>query len=85
MSTHRSLKQRNLSKKSLSDPKGALGDILDVDEDITDRFRRMSSGDGLFEAEMAVEAMKRSMEEEGRRIYFYGCGATGRLSKQGSV
>ncbi len=53
--------------------------LLSVDDDITVRIAEMSENPQLLEN--AVEAMYRAIKG-GRKIYFYGCGATGRLAKQ---
>lgn len=53
--------------------------LLSVDGDITGKVMDLSQNAQLLEN--AVDAMYRAVRE-GRKIYFYGCGATGRLAKQ---
>ena len=69
----------NLSYVIEKDPESALKMLLSVDEDISNRI------DYLARYPDVVEKMSNSFLkaiEEGRRIYFYGCGATGRLAIQ---
>ena len=49
-----------------------------VDEDITEKLSKIASDPRLLDAVTAV----RNAIENKNKIYFYGCGATGRLSKQ---
>ena len=61
------------------DVREALEGILAVDADIVRRFEELAAApEGLERLVAAFAAALR----EGRRIYFYGCGATGRLAKQ---
>jgi N-acetylmuramic acid 6-phosphate etherase len=53
--------------------------LLSVDEDISDKFIQMAKETALLE--QAVKAVTQAIVE-GRKIYIYGCGATGRLAKQ---
>ena len=68
----------NLSQDAKADTAKALASLFSVDEDITAKFRAISNDASLMDA---VQAIKRAMKA-GRKIYYYGCGATGRLSKQ---
>ncbi|MFO7621584.1 MAG: hypothetical protein R6W81_10025 [Bacteroidales bacterium] len=52
--------------------------LLSVDEDISDMIDRFS--EDLTLAGKAVNAIHRAIKEK-RKIYFYGCGSTGRLAK----
>jgi len=53
--------------------------LLSVDEDITAKIAELSGNP--TQLENAVDAMHRAIKG-GKKIYFYGCGATGRLAKQ---
>jgi N-acetylmuramic acid 6-phosphate (MurNAc-6-P) etherase len=53
--------------------------LLAVDGDITAKIDELSQNPDLLEN--AVDAMYRAIKS-GKKIYFYGCGATGRLAKQ---
>ena len=67
-----------LSELAREDVAGAVSAVLSVDEDISAKFATIAD-EGYLSA--AVDAMKAALKEE-RRIYVYGCGATGRLAKQ---
>ncbi|PIE22289.1 MAG: hypothetical protein CSA62_13365 [Planctomycetota bacterium] len=61
------------------DLRRALTQVLSVDADIVQRFEALAAEpEGLERLVAAFAAAIR----EGRRMYFYGCGATGRLAKQ---
>ncbi len=69
----------NLSSTIQSDVEVGLRLLLSVDEDISRRFAELARDPrDLERAAAAVADALRS----GRRIYVYGCGATGRLAKQ---
>lgn len=52
--------------------------LLSVDEDIINSIEELIRNPAP--AEQAVEAVNRAIREN-RKIYFYGCGSTGRLAK----
>jgi N-acetylmuramic acid 6-phosphate etherase len=68
-----------LGYDAAADTQRALEQILDVDEDIVRRFETLAQEPAALERMAAAMA---AAIREGRRIYFYGCGATGRLAKQ---
>jgi N-acetylmuramic acid 6-phosphate etherase len=66
----------DLSDVAKSDPAAALKLLFDVDEDVVKKFREfVASG----RAEVIKETVLRSLKNGGR-IFFTGCGSTGRLS-----
>ncbi len=76
-----------LSGTAREDAAAALGALLAVDEDVARKVEEVAAaedGDGVLRR--AVDGMKAAMRKEeggeGGRLYFYGCGATGRLAKQ---
>jgi N-acetylmuramic acid 6-phosphate (MurNAc-6-P) etherase len=72
-------KTMNLSSVIGADTRKGLQMLLSVDDDITYMIERLLTD--LTIAEQVVEALADAMRN-GRKIYFYGCGATGRLAKQ---
>lgn len=69
----------NLSFVAQRDAGTALRSVLEVDADIE---RRLA---GLIEDPVPVQRIADAVADAvlgGRRVYFYGCGATGRLAKQ---
>jgi len=62
-----------------SDTAAGLASILSVDRDIVRRLEELASDPAPLE--QAVRAVTDCVRA-GRRIYVYGCGATGRLAKQ---
>ncbi|MFP4081368.1 MAG: hypothetical protein ACLFVG_01285 [Candidatus Aminicenantes bacterium] len=56
-----------------------LRQILCVDQDISRTFHRLAEDTSLLE--QAAGAVSRAVKE-GRKIFIYGCGSTGRLAKQ---
>lgn len=68
----------NLSSVIQDNTLNGLKMLLDVDNDIVKKIEELSQNPLL---EQAISAVKRAIEEN-KRIYFYGCGATGRLAKQ---
>lgn len=69
----------NLGERIRKDIAAGLGMIVSVDEDVTAKVRALAADPA------PLERMARAVAEavlEGRRIYVYGCGATGRLAKQ---
>ncbi len=69
----------NLSSTIQSDVEAGLRMLLSVDEDISRRFAELAANPA--DLEQAVAAVADALRR-GRRIYVYGCGATGRLAKQ---
>jgi len=68
----------NLSETVKRDIAAALGALLDVDGDVLHRYRAfVDSGRAAQIKETLVRALK-----QGGRIFFTGCGSTGRLSIQ---
>jgi len=69
----------NFSERLQKDVADGLKALLSVDEDILARL------DALASDKQALEPLVAALEQavlEQRRIYIYGCGATGRLAKQ---
>ncbi len=69
----------NLSFAVQSDVAAGLRMLLSVDDDVTRRIDELALAPALLD--QAVEAIVGAIRS-GHRIYFYGCGATGRLAKQ---
>lgn len=69
----------NLSFAIQKDTAEGLKQIFSVDEDITAKFKRMA--EDTTQMELAVEAVTKAIRDN-KKIYVYGCGATGRLAKQ---
>lgn len=69
----------NLSSTIRRDVVRGLEQIFSVDEDIVRKFSEMAQDTAVFDR--AAEAVKRAIQKR-KKIYIYGCGATGRLAKQ---
>ena len=69
----------NLSSSIKENTAKGLQMLLSVDEDITLKTRELA--DNIRLSEQAADAIYRAIKE-GRKIYYYGCGSTGRLAKQ---
>jgi len=69
----------NLSFAIQHDFESGLRMLLSVDEDISRRVADLVRQPALLE--QATDAVANAVRA-GRRVYFYGCGATGRLAKQ---
>lgn len=69
----------NLSFAVQADVQAGLNMLLEVDRDISRRLRELVDNPSLLD--QAAQAVTEAVAE-GRRVYFYGCGATGRLAKQ---
>lgn len=69
----------NLSSSIKENTTKGLQMLLSVDEDITLKTRELA--DNIRLVEQAADAIYRAIKE-GRKIYYYGCGSTGRLAKQ---
>jgi N-acetylmuramic acid 6-phosphate (MurNAc-6-P) etherase len=69
----------NLSERLQKDVSDGLRMLLSVDDDITERLEALASDSGPLES--LVAALEQAVLDK-KRIYIYGCGATGRLAKQ---
>jgi N-acetylmuramic acid 6-phosphate etherase len=69
----------NLSFAVQADTQAGLNLLLAVDRDIFGRLRDLAEEPSLLD--QAAQAITEAAGQ-GRKIYFYGCGATGRLAKQ---
>jgi len=69
----------NLSERLAKDAADGLKMLLSVDEDIIARLEALAADKTSLET--LVAALEQAVLEK-RRIYIYGCGATGRLAKQ---
>ncbi|MFC2165711.1 hypothetical protein ACFLT2_12055 [Acidobacteriota bacterium] len=69
----------NLSSSIKKSVEEGLKQIFSVDEDISQKLSQL--GQDLSVLERAAKAVSRAIED-GRKIFIYGCGATGRLAKQ---
>ena len=69
----------NLSSTIQSDTEAGLSMLLSVDQDVTRRLGELARDPAMLQ--QAVEAVVEAART-GRKIYVYGCGATGRLAKQ---
>jgi N-acetylmuramic acid 6-phosphate (MurNAc-6-P) etherase len=69
----------NLSERLEKDVSDGLRMLLSVDEDIVARLDALAADKGSLES--LASALEQAILEK-RRIYIYGCGATGRLAKQ---
>ncbi len=69
----------NLSERIASDTAAGLGMLFSVDEDVEVRLRALASD--RRDIEQAAGAAAETILT-GKKIYIYGCGATGRLAKQ---
>jgi N-acetylmuramic acid 6-phosphate (MurNAc-6-P) etherase len=72
-------KTMTLSSSIRENTRNGLQMLLSVDDDISVKIEEISRN--LIFPEQAVDAMCRAIRNR-RKIYFYGCGATGRLAKQ---
>jgi N-acetylmuramic acid 6-phosphate (MurNAc-6-P) etherase len=61
------------------DIKEGLEQIFSVDRDISQTFKELTADISLYE--QAIRAIVRAITE-GKKIFVYGCGSTGRLAKQ---
>jgi len=69
----------NLSERLQKDVAEGLKMLFSVDEDITSRVKELASDGRALEP--LVDALEQAVLGK-KRIYIYGCGATGRLAKQ---
>lgn len=69
----------DLGDRAARDAAGALRMLFSVDEDVRARLDALAASPATLDgaAEAVAEAIR-----AGRKIYVYGCGATGRLAKQ---
>lgn len=72
-------KTYNLSQVLKIDPQQAINDLLSVDQDISTKFAELAENPAFLE--QGASAIERAILEN-KKIYVYGCGATGRLAKQ---
>ncbi len=79
LTEQRHVKTWNLSFAIQTDTEAGLRMLFSVDQDVAARIRQLVRNPSLLE--QAVDAVAGAVRE-GRRIYVYGCGATGRLAKQ---
>lgn len=79
LTEQRHQKTWNLSSVIQDNTLNGLKMLLDVDNDIVKKIEELAENQFLLE--QAVYAVQKGIEER-KRIYFYGCGATGRLAKQ---
>jgi N-acetylmuramic acid 6-phosphate (MurNAc-6-P) etherase len=68
----------NLSTVIKQDIQAGLEQIFEVDQDIADTFLKLAEDPILLE--QAAKAVKRALQNQ-KKIFVYGCGATGRLAK----
>lgn len=68
----------NLSDTAKKDISAALGELFEVDRDVVNKYNEWSSSDSPVRAKDAVLKSLKS----GGKIFFTGCGSTGRLSIQ---
>lgn len=69
----------NLSFVLKQDTAGGLRQLFSVDDDIAEKFYRMAEDPDPMA--QAAHAVTRAITEK-KKIFLYGCGATGRLAKQ---
>jgi len=69
----------NLSFSIKDDVEKGLEQIFTVDEDISKKFHQMAKDPAILH--QAVQSVSRAIDER-KKIFIYGCGATGRLAKQ---
>jgi N-acetylmuramic acid 6-phosphate etherase len=69
----------NLSFVIQNDVEAGLRMLFKVDEDVTQKIAELAANPAQLE--QAVQSVVDAIRS-GRKIYFYGCGATGRLAKQ---
>lgn len=79
LTEQRHRKTWNLSSVIQENTLNGLRMLLDVDNDIVKKIEEIAENSELLE--QAISGVERSLRER-KRIYFYGCGATGRLAKQ---
>ncbi len=79
LTEQRHTKTMNLSYVIKENVSEGLRQIFSVDEDISRKFKSMSRDTTLLT--QAARAVSQAIREK-KKIYIYGCGATGRLSKQ---
>jgi N-acetylmuramic acid 6-phosphate etherase len=79
LTEQRHTKTWNLSEKIKTDTEAGLRMLLAVDEDVQARVETLRRDRAALD-ELTSELESAILDK--RRIYFYGCGATGRLAKQ---
>jgi N-acetylmuramic acid 6-phosphate (MurNAc-6-P) etherase len=79
LTEQRHTKTWNLSERIQKDYEAGLNMLFSVDEDIVTKLEALAQNtEAMDQAAQAIEDAILS----GNKIYFYGCGATGRLAKQ---
>ncbi len=79
LTEQRHQKTWNLSSVIQENTLNGLKMLLDVDNDIVKKIEEIAESPQVLE--QAISSVERSLKEK-KKIYFYGCGATGRLAKQ---
>lgn len=79
LTEQRHVKTWNLSSAIQADVETGLRMLISVDEDVERKIEELAGDPWMLE--QAVEAVVEAIRS-GRKIYYYGCGATGRLAKQ---
>ena len=72
-------KTKNLSRNAEKDTESCLRMLFDADEDIVRRLEEWAQHPALLD--QAAKSVKTALLQ-GKKIFIYGCGATGRLAKQ---
>jgi len=81
MTEQRHPKTMNLSQTIAKDAATGLQQLLSVDDDITAKLSSIVCDSHALGGVRSIQlALERCLREK-RRVYFYGCGATGRLAK----
>jgi N-acetylmuramic acid 6-phosphate (MurNAc-6-P) etherase len=80
LTEQRHRKTWDLSQRIGEDTLAGLRMLSSVDDDIRDTFEAMAAA-GTADLDRAVASVEEAILA-GRKIYIYGCGATGRLAKQ---
>lgn len=71
----------NLSQVIKKEPENGLKLLLGVDEDIARKLKAMAEDEAeIHKLEQAVQSIVKALYR-GNKIFFYGCGSTGRLAK----
>jgi N-acetylmuramic acid 6-phosphate etherase len=79
MTEQRHQKTWNLSQTIQKDTVEGIAALLSVDEDVSHKFLKMA--ENIDALERAAQAIEQAILTK-KKIYIYGCGATGRLAKQ---
>ncbi|MBC7363395.1 MAG: hypothetical protein H5U07_02475 [Candidatus Aminicenantes bacterium] len=79
LTEQRHSKTMNLSERVQADTQAGLHMLFSVDDEVASRLEQLATSPELIEL-LAFEIKNTILE--GKKIYVYGCGATGRLAKQ---